>query len=140
LNNFASEFLVILGTFGANKVWGSIAAVGVLLSAIYFLWAYQRSMHGPLRDEHATASVRDLTRWEYLVIVPVVVVILFLGLYPKPVLERVNPATCRVKLVYQSAPTPLDCGPLPIATAAHGTRGGGWTMYAPLNVRVDGSP
>ena len=42
LNNFVSEFLVIVGTFGANEVWGSVAAAGVLLSAIYFLWAYQR--------------------------------------------------------------------------------------------------
>ena len=120
LNNFVSEFLVIVGTFGANHAWGSIAAVGVLLSAIYFLWAYQRAMHGPMSAEvearvaaatptggdpasdvpapDAPARRRrflDLSRWEYAVVVPVVVVILFLGLYPKPVLDRMNPATCR---------------------------------------------
>jgi NADH-quinone oxidoreductase subunit M len=93
LNNFVSEFLVILGTFGANRVWGSIAVAGVVLSAIYFLWAYQRAMHGPVRQEHAGA--RDLTRIEYAVIVPVVAAILFLGVFPKPILDRVNPATCR---------------------------------------------
>src|SRR4051812_949612 len=102
LNNFVSEFLVIVGTFGANQVWGSVAAAGVLLSAIYFLWAYQRSMQGPMSPElearlavaiptggdpasdvpapDAPARRRvlpDLSRWEYAVVVPVVVVILF---------------------------------------------------------------
>src|SRR5436190_1726866 len=93
LNNFVSEFLVILGTFAHNRVWGSIAVAGVLLSAIYFLWAYQRAMHGPVRTGHAGGL--DLTRIEYAVLVPMMVVILFLGVYPKPVLDRINPATCQ---------------------------------------------
>jgi NADH-quinone oxidoreductase subunit M len=93
LNNFVSEFLVILGTFASNRAWGSIAVAGVVLSAVYFLWAYQRAMHGPVRGEHVGA--RDLSRIEYAVLVPVMVVILLLGVYPKPVLDRVNPATCR---------------------------------------------
>jgi NADH-quinone oxidoreductase subunit M len=93
LNNFVSEFLVIVGTFAHNLVWGSIAVAGVLLSAIYILWAYQRAMHGPARGEHAAGH--DLTRVEYAVLVPVMAVILFLGVYPKPVLDRINPATCR---------------------------------------------
>jgi NADH-quinone oxidoreductase subunit M len=94
LNNFVSEFLVILGTFASNKAFGAIAAAGILLSAIYFLWAYQRAMHGPVREQHV--GVRDLSRMEYAVIVPVMVAIVLLGVYPKPVLDRVNPATCRV--------------------------------------------
>src|SRR5436190_1743393 len=92
LNNFVSEFLVILGAFTRNRVWGSVAAAAVLLSAIYILWAYQRAMHGPVRQEHATR--KDLTRVEYSILVPLVAAILFLGVYPKPVLDRINPATC----------------------------------------------
>jgi NADH-quinone oxidoreductase subunit M len=137
LNNFVSEFLVILGSFGANKAWGSIAAVGVLLSAIYFLWAYQRSMHGPMSPdlearlavgdpeggdpasdvpERPRRLLPDLTRLEYAVIVPVVALILFLGVYPKPVLDRVNPATCRATIAATSpgyAPVDANCGAPP---------------------------
>jgi len=110
LNNFVSEFLVILGTFASNRVWGSIAVAGVVLSAIYFLWAYQRAMHGPVREEHVGTS--DLSRIEYAVIVPVMVVIVLLGVYPKPVLDRVNPATCRVSaqaagVAERGVPTPV---------------------------------
>jgi NADH-quinone oxidoreductase subunit M len=101
LNNFVSEFLVIVGTFGVNRTFGSIAAVAVLLSAIYLLWAYQRSMQGPVREEHL--GKRDLSRLESLILVPVLAAILFLGIYPKPVLDRVNPATHRVG-IHVSAP------------------------------------
>src|SRR5919198_4653784 len=94
LNNFVSEFLVIVGTFAENRVWASIAAAGILLSAIYFLWAYQRAMHGPVRQEHAPG--RDLSRLEYVVVVPVIAAILFLGVYPKPVLDGIPPAVDRV--------------------------------------------
>jgi NADH-quinone oxidoreductase subunit M len=183
LNNFVSEFLVILGTFGANRVWGSIAAVGVLLSAIYFLWAYQRSMHGPmsadLEARLATATptagdpasdvpaadepgrrrlIPDLTRWEYLVIVPVMVLILFLGLYPKPVLDRVNPATCRSAVAVHSPgyqPLVAACGggssgpvgftstgnvPTKFFELTGSLPSGGWTMYAPRNGASGGTP
>jgi NADH-quinone oxidoreductase subunit M len=94
LNNFVSEFLVIVGTFAENRVWAGVAAAGILLSAIYFLWAYQRAMHGPVRQEHAAG--RDLSRLEYVVVVPVIAAILFLGVYPKPVLDRITPAVDRV--------------------------------------------
>jgi NADH-quinone oxidoreductase subunit M len=134
LNNFVSEFLVILGTFAANHVWGAIAAAGVLLSAIYFLWAYQRAMHGPMSNdveplaaldavgsEHGKPRIHrsDLTRMEYLVIVPVIVLILFLGMYPKPVLDRVNPAACRSSFRATSVtdPSPGLFGPPPCLQA-----------------------
>jgi NADH-quinone oxidoreductase subunit M len=139
LNNFVSEFLVIVGTFGANRVWGSIAVAGVLLSAIYFLWAYQRAMHGPIRGEHASA--RDLTRWEYAVIVPVVAVILFLGVYPKPVLDRVNPATCLAAVAVRNPGyEPLTAVCDGAGPAAGLTRVGRWTSYGPPNGTVTGGP
>lgn len=93
LNNFVSEFLVILGAFSVNEAWGAIAASAVLLSAIYLLWAYQRAMHGPVREEHTGA--RDLSRLEYVVLVPLIAAIVFLGVYPKPLLEQIEPAACR---------------------------------------------
>jgi len=115
LNNFVSEFLVILGAFTRNRVWGSIAAVAVLLSAIYILWAYQRAMHGPVRQEHATR--RDLTRVEYSILVPVVAAILFLGIYPKPVLDRINPTTHRSTTKVTFVRTCVTCGGRPAQSA-----------------------
>jgi NADH-quinone oxidoreductase subunit M len=113
LNNFVSEFLVILGAFSANAAWGAIAAVAVLLSAIYLLWAYQRAMHGPVREEHTGA--RDLSRLEYAVLVPVIAAIAFLGVYPKPVLDQIDPVACRAAdavspfLSDDVAPRGVDC-------------------------------
>jgi len=130
LNNFVSEFLVILGAFGANKAFGAIAAAGILLSAIYLLWAYQRAMHGPLRQEHV--ATRDLTRMEYAVIVPVFVAILFLGLYPKPVLDRVNPATCRSSVA--AAAQGIGVSPDEVVRATGNcARSAGFTSYGPLD-------
>jgi NADH-quinone oxidoreductase subunit M len=114
LNNFVSEFLVILGAFTRNRVWGAVAAAAVLLSAIYILWAYQRAMHGPVREEHATR--RDLTRVEYTILVPVLAAILFLGVFPKPVLDRINPTSHRKAVAVTFVRTCVTCGGRPAAS------------------------
>ncbi len=94
LNNFVGEFLVILGAFAANPVFGSIAASGVVLAAIYLLWAYQRMAQGPVAEAHATHP--DLSVREYALLVPVLAAILVLGVYPNLVLDRVEPTTSKV--------------------------------------------
>ncbi|HXF71521.1 MAG TPA: NADH-quinone oxidoreductase subunit M [Actinomycetota bacterium] len=91
LNNFVGEFLVIVGTFSANRAFGALAATGVVLAAIYLLWSYRRVAHGPLPEEHAHHP--DLSLREALVLAPVMAAILWLGVSPGPVLERVTPAT-----------------------------------------------
>ncbi|HXY71816.1 MAG TPA: NADH-quinone oxidoreductase subunit M, partial [Actinomycetota bacterium] len=118
LNNFVSEFLVVLGTFVTTKPYAVVAVSALVLSAIYFLWAYQRMMHGPVviagasddgpgeGDEAASepafapeerrGPLWDLTAREYLIVVPLIAAVLFLGLYPKPVLSRINPSAARV--------------------------------------------
>jgi NADH-quinone oxidoreductase subunit M len=94
LNNFVGEFLVILGTFASNRALGAIAATGVVLAAIYLLWAYQRMMHGAVPEEHAHHP--DLSLREMAVLAPVVAAILVIGVYPKLLLDRINPSTARV--------------------------------------------
>ncbi len=94
LNNFVGEFLVILGTFSRSAVYGSIAATGVVLAAIYLLWSYQRMAHGPVVEPHATHS--DLSVREYALIAPVLIAILVLGIYPRLVLDRIEPTTAKV--------------------------------------------
>jgi NADH-quinone oxidoreductase subunit M len=96
LNGFVGEFLVILGAFARNRTWAVIAATGVILAAVYLLWAYQRVFHGPVEIEE-NRHVRDLSLREGLAIVPLVAAIVLIGVWPKPFLERMEPALERVR-------------------------------------------
>jgi NADH-quinone oxidoreductase subunit M len=93
LNGFVGEFLILVGTFVVSEPFAIAAATGVVLSAIYLLWAYQRAMHGELRPEHR--GHRDLSLREYAILVPVVVAIVAIGVYPKPFIDRIEPAAER---------------------------------------------
>jgi NADH-quinone oxidoreductase subunit M len=90
LNGFVSEFLVLSGTFITHRWWAVVAVVGVIVAAIYLLWAYQQVFHGKPRE--ADEKTRDLALLERLVIAPLIILIVFLGVYPKPVLDRINPS------------------------------------------------
>jgi NADH-quinone oxidoreductase subunit M len=98
LNGFVGEFLILLGTFDASRLPAVIGATGVILSAIYLLWAYQRSMHGDLPSE--LESTPDLSVREYAFMVPIVLAIVAIGVFPKPLLDRIEPAADRhVRLI-----------------------------------------
>jgi NADH-quinone oxidoreductase subunit M len=80
LNGFVGEFLVLLGTFGANRIRASVAAIGVILSAVYMLWMYQRVMWGEVKNDR-NKTLLDLVGREYAIFVPLLVVILWMGMY-----------------------------------------------------------
>ena len=90
LSTFVSEFLVLIGTFSRYKVAAVIATAGIILAAIYVLWMYQRAMNGPVRDE--VKGMPDLRPRELLAVAPLVVLLIGAGVYPKPVLDIINPA------------------------------------------------
>jgi NADH-quinone oxidoreductase subunit M len=90
LSTFVSEFLVLVGTFSRYKVAGTFAVAGIVLAAIYILWMYQRTMTGPTVESVATAP--DLRPRELLAVVPLIALIIAMGIYPKPVLDVINPA------------------------------------------------
>ena len=90
LNGFVGEFLILLGAFVAHRWWAVAAATGVILAALYLLWAYQRVFHGPIDEENATT--KDLNVREIAIMVPFLVAIVFMGIYPKPVIDRMEPA------------------------------------------------
>jgi NADH-quinone oxidoreductase subunit M len=93
LNNFVGEFLVILGSFGADRVLGAIAVSGVVLSAIYMLWAYQRTFQGAEPQPERQRSLIDMVPREIAAVVPVVAAMLVLGVAPNLALDRINPAS-----------------------------------------------
>ena len=87
---FVSEFLVLIGTFTVYPVFAVLAAVALVLSAVYILWAYQRMMTGPVTD--GNEKLRDLVPRELVVVTPLIALLLVLGVYPKPVLDVIDPA------------------------------------------------
>jgi len=103
LNGFVGEFLVLLGTFASHRWWAVVAASGVILAALYLLWAYQRVFHG--EPDEANKSFPDLRLNEKLVMFPLIGLIVFLGIYPKPLLERIEPSV-RVLIAHVEAEVP----------------------------------
>ncbi|WP_017569248.1 NADH-quinone oxidoreductase subunit M [Nocardiopsis halotolerans] len=90
---FVSEFLVFLGVYAFSPAPAVIAAVGVVLAALYILWMYQRTMNGPTRE--GLTGLRDLSARETWAVAPLLALILALGVYPQPVLDVINPAVER---------------------------------------------
>jgi NADH-quinone oxidoreductase subunit M len=90
-NGFVGEFLVLLGTFRSHPVAAAIAASGVVFAAAYLLWALQRVIYYAL-DKKENQSLTDLVPREYGVLVPLIVMIFWLGLAPGPVLRRMEPS------------------------------------------------
>ena len=95
LNGFVGEFLILLGAFKANQVYAIFAASGVILAAIYLLWMYRRVFFGIL-DKEENKKLTDLNLREYLVFVPLLILIVWLGVYPYPFLIRIGPAVEKV--------------------------------------------
>ena len=112
LSTFVSEFLVLVGSFQRYPVATIIATVGIVLAALYILLVYQRTMQGPLSAVHAT--MKDLNVREVAALAPLIALMLFLGFYPKPVTDIVNPA---VKVTMQDVGA-HDPAPTDVATAA----------------------
>ncbi|UCC43097.1 MAG: NADH-quinone oxidoreductase subunit M [Candidatus Zixiibacteriota bacterium] len=90
-NGFVGEFLILLGAFKANVVYGIVAASGVILAACYMLWMYQRVVFGKVTNAQ-NEKLSDLSPREKLILVPIVVLIFWIGIYPKPFFERIEPA------------------------------------------------
>ena len=90
-NGFVGEFLVLLGAFRTYPVAAIIATTGVIVAAAYLLWALQRVLFNPL-DKHENEKLTDLTARELAVLVPLLACIIWIGVYPKPFLRRMEPA------------------------------------------------
>jgi NADH-quinone oxidoreductase subunit M len=89
-SGFVGEFLSLLGAFVYDKPYAIVATIGVILAAVYGLWAFQRSFTGKPSGENA--KMKDVNVRELVVVVPLLALSLFLGLYPKPALDRIEPS------------------------------------------------
>jgi NADH-quinone oxidoreductase subunit M len=89
LNGFIGEFLILLGAFRVHPKVTALAATGVILAAVYLLWMYQRVMFGPVTNEK-NRGLRDLSPREFWTLVPVLLMILWLGIYPNTFLRKLD--------------------------------------------------
>jgi NADH-quinone oxidoreductase subunit M len=94
LNGFIGEYLILIGSFLTARWWTVIATAGVILAALYLLWAYQRVFHGEPDDDNRT--IADLNLRESAVLAVFIVLIAFIGIYPKPLLDRITPSVDRL--------------------------------------------
>jgi NADH-quinone oxidoreductase subunit M len=108
-NSFISEFLVLVGSYGNEPVYTILATIGMILAALYVLWLYQRVFHGPVRGNAlvglaggpgtaiapeigAKKTILDLNGREKLVLAPLLILVVGIGFYPKPVLDVITPS------------------------------------------------
>ena len=95
LNGFIGEFLILIGAFNHSWVWALFAASGIVLGAGYMLWLYQRVFFGELSNEK-NKDLKDLNLRERWTLIPLIVVCFWIGLYPKPFFDRMQPTVDRV--------------------------------------------
>jgi NADH-quinone oxidoreductase subunit M len=93
-NGFVGEFLVLIGAYRTQPILSVIATTAVIISAAYLLWAIQRILFNPL-DKPENEHIPDLNRRELAVLIPLVACIVWLGVYPAPVLKRMENAATR---------------------------------------------
>ena len=122
LNGFVGEFLVLVGTFVSRRWWAVPATAGVILAALYLLWAYQRVFHGEPTGDNT--SFAEMTLKERAVMLPILAGIVFMGVYPRPVIDRIEPSVKQlVDRVHQANGT-TEPGPTAIAAGASTGAGG----------------
>ena len=94
-SGFVGEFLILLSIFSVNTYFAVFATTGVVLAATYSLWLYRKVIFGALVKDDLM-DIMDLTRKEIIIFVPLIFLTLFIGIYPKPVIDIIEPATANL--------------------------------------------
>jgi len=99
LNGFVGEFMILAGSFASpnlhNNIYTILGTIGIVLSAVYLLWMYQRVMLGPVENE-ANRNVPDLNKREIISIIPILLFIVWIGVYPNTFLSKSEASVKRV--------------------------------------------
>jgi NADH-quinone oxidoreductase subunit M len=128
-NGFVGEFLILSGTFVSElphgMVWGTVAATGVVLGAVYMLWMYQRVWQGEVRHE-VNRHIPDLQVREWAALLPILILIFVMGLFPTPFLDLARPGVERlVARIEAAAPAVAGDPAAALTTTRPGSLPGG---------------
>jgi NADH-quinone oxidoreductase subunit M len=121
LNGFIGELLILQGVFTANILWAAFAASGIVLGAAYMLSLYQRTMFGKVENPK-NEKLSDLSMREFATFAPLIALAVWIGIYPKPFLDRLNTSVnhviARVSPQYINNTASADCGAVPVTASA----------------------
>jgi NADH-quinone oxidoreductase subunit M len=115
-NGFVGEFMILLGVFESNIMYAAIASTGVILGAVYMLWMFQRVMFGEVTNEK-NKNLPDMTNREFAYMTPLIVLVFLLGVYPNPVISKMEPSVKNLVSIIDKAkgipavasvPTPVN--------------------------------
>jgi NADH-quinone oxidoreductase subunit M len=112
MNGFIGEFLILLGAFTWNHTFAAIAATGVILSAVYMLWMFQRVNYGTVTNEKNRA-LPDLTPREWAMMVPTIAMCIFMGVFPNVFLRPMEPSVRKVVEMIKGTNTVARLAPPP---------------------------
>ena len=121
LNGFIGEILILQGVFVVNMYWAAFAATGIVLGAAYMLWLYQRTMFGAV-DNPKNENLPDLNLREWVTFAPLLILAVWIGLYPKPFIDRLDTSVVRVMARIDGASAPVnaagdEAGPSTVSSA-----------------------
>jgi NADH-quinone oxidoreductase subunit M len=109
LNGFVGEFTILLGAFGSEAIgspwFAGLAAAGVILAAVYMLFMFQKLFLGPV-DKEENRSLKDINAREIILLIPILILIFWIGLYPAPFFNLMAPAVDKLVAVLQAAAIP----------------------------------
>ncbi|MCE2514058.1 MAG: NADH-quinone oxidoreductase subunit M [Acidobacteria bacterium] len=143
LNGFIGEVLILQGIFVVNKTWAFFAASGIVLGAAYMLWLYQRTMFGTV-DNPKNENLPDISAREFATFVPLLLLAVWIGLYPKPFLDRLETSVDKVMMRVNADYTPrfaiaaagdADAQRLTVDAAAPGVEATGTLVLPDVPVR-----
>src|SRR5882762_8706336 len=141
LNGFIGEILILQGVFVANKIWAAFAASGVVLGAAYMLSLYQRTMFGRI-DNPKNQTLRDLNGREFATFAPLIVLAVWIGIYPSPFLRRIESSVQHiiVRVSPQYAAKYAECNPTPTPEAVAASSNPAARFLAGLPCDANGNP
>jgi len=121
LNGFIGEFLILLGAFRANPPLASVATIGVILSAVYLLWMFQRVNYGPV-DNEKNRRLPDLSAREWVMMVPTVALAIFMGILPGIFLRPMEPSVMKIlDVIHGTSPAAKLRSGIPVPPPAQPT-------------------
>jgi NADH-quinone oxidoreductase subunit M len=141
LNGFIGELLILQGVFVANKVWAAFAGSGVVLGAAYMLYLYQRTMFGKVENPK-NERLLDLSHREFATFAPLLVLAVWMGIYPAPFLRRLETSVQQIilRVSPQYAAKYAECNSTPTTEAIAASNNPAARFLTTLPCDVNGNP